>query len=481
MINHIWCRLLHFQFGVKGDTLPFVGVPRIGNNDPFISFSTPQGRRISANVFYLIGRDENFAEWASSDIMFTSYGVTARPTDKLRLNATYSLQSFNRRSDGSIVGNIRLPRLNALEKWMITLLVIVLLSFLSTVPRKSGAHLYQGVVHLLEGYLTPFAGYLLARSQAWSERDIRRLLQWLAALAVYLTLAGALQYFLGVYFFSPTYLGVGEKTDRAVSGFGSPVEFGHVMASLTLLCLFLHTITRDAALRALIIVAATAAACGIALSLTRACWAGALVSLGYVFWKDTKVRGVLAVGALAAVIVLAVALPLVMRTEVFEQRLAELTPIYNRLALWSTAANMIAHNPVFGVGFGFRTFNDEKRDYLISFGPSALGQYALEPGVPHNEFLHVFAMMGMVGFGAYVLVYLNAWRIARDRRREAGDGAYVRARLATYVQAILLIFIVGGMVSEMWTYRYLLTLLFFLVGILASPGQTDGGSGTGNR
>ena len=97
--------------GVNGDTLPFVGVPRIGNNDPFISFSTPQGRRISATVFYLVGRDENFSEWASSDIVYATYGVTARPTDKLRLNATYSLQSFNRRSDGSIVGNIRVPRL----------------------------------------------------------------------------------------------------------------------------------------------------------------------------------------------------------------------------------------------------------------------------------------------------------------------------------------------------------------------------------
>lgn len=97
--------------GVKGDTLPFVGVPRIGNNDPFINFSTPQGRRISASVFYLVGRDENFSEWASSDIVYATYTLNVRPTDKLRVNATYSLQSFNRRSDGSIVGNIRVPRL----------------------------------------------------------------------------------------------------------------------------------------------------------------------------------------------------------------------------------------------------------------------------------------------------------------------------------------------------------------------------------
>ena len=370
-----------------------------------------------------------------------------------------------------LLGKERLPRLSALERWMIVLLAIVALSFLSTVPRKSGHDLYQGVVHMLEGYLTPFAGYLIARTQRWSDRDVRLLLQCLAALAVYLAAVGAAQYFFGVYYFSPTYLGVGDKTDRAVSGFGSPVEFGHVMACLTLLCLFLHTVTTDAGRRALILLAAVAAACGLALSLTRACWLGAAVALTYVFWKDRRVRGVLLSGALVAGLALAVALPLVMRTDVFEKRLTELTPIYNRLALWSTAANMIAHNPLFGVGFGYRTFNDEKREYLVSFGPSALGKYALEPGVPHNEFLHVFAMLGIVGFGAYVRVYQSAFRVARARR-EAPDGAdEFRARLAPYVQAMFLVFFVGGMVSEMWTFRYLLTLLFFLVGVMASaPG-----------
>ena len=97
--------------GVNGDTLPFVGTPRIGNSEPYISINTPAGNRVSANAFYLYGRDENFYEWASSNIVIASYGVTVRPTDKVRVNATYSLQSYNRRSDGSIVANNRIPRL----------------------------------------------------------------------------------------------------------------------------------------------------------------------------------------------------------------------------------------------------------------------------------------------------------------------------------------------------------------------------------
>jgi hypothetical protein len=94
-----------------GDTTDFVGTPRIPNNDWLISFNTPSGRRLSASVFYIWGRDENFYEWASSEFVVWTYGLNFRPTDKLRMNATYNVQSFNRRTDGSIVANNRIPRL----------------------------------------------------------------------------------------------------------------------------------------------------------------------------------------------------------------------------------------------------------------------------------------------------------------------------------------------------------------------------------
>ena len=97
--------------GANGETLPFTGRDRIPNSEAFLSFNSPGGAKVSANAFYLWGRDENFFEWASSNVIFATYGLTVRPTDKLRLNATYNLQSYNRRSDGSIVGNNRIPRL----------------------------------------------------------------------------------------------------------------------------------------------------------------------------------------------------------------------------------------------------------------------------------------------------------------------------------------------------------------------------------
>ena len=94
-----------------GDTIAFSGLGRIPNSEAFLSVNTPAGLPVAFNAFYLWGNDENFYEWASSSVMITTYGLTFRPTDKLRMNATYNLQSFNRRSDGSIVANNRIPRL----------------------------------------------------------------------------------------------------------------------------------------------------------------------------------------------------------------------------------------------------------------------------------------------------------------------------------------------------------------------------------
>jgi hypothetical protein len=97
--------------GTAGDTLPFTGTPRIPNSEAFLSLNTPTGHSVSAHVFYLWGRDENFFEWSSSNIIIGQYGLNYRPTERLRAEATYNLQSFNRRTDGSIVGNTRIPRL----------------------------------------------------------------------------------------------------------------------------------------------------------------------------------------------------------------------------------------------------------------------------------------------------------------------------------------------------------------------------------
>ena len=87
-----------------GEYLPFVGVPRLENLDLVLSLTTPEFKHFSGYVNALWGKDENFYEWSSANIAYVTVQLDWRPTEKLRLNTTYNLQQFKRRSDGSLVG-----------------------------------------------------------------------------------------------------------------------------------------------------------------------------------------------------------------------------------------------------------------------------------------------------------------------------------------------------------------------------------------
>ncbi len=93
------------------EILPFTGTPDLGNLDYVVQLTTPRFSTVSGNVFLIWGRDENFFEWASADIVFARYGVDWRPTQQLRVNPQYQLQQYRRRSDNSLVGRRRIPRL----------------------------------------------------------------------------------------------------------------------------------------------------------------------------------------------------------------------------------------------------------------------------------------------------------------------------------------------------------------------------------
>jgi hypothetical protein len=91
--------------------LPFGGTPNLHNLDYVVTANTPQFSKFTGSVLYIRGRDENFFEWSSADIVFATYALDYRPTTQLRISPQYQLQSYDRRTDGSTVGVGRIPRL----------------------------------------------------------------------------------------------------------------------------------------------------------------------------------------------------------------------------------------------------------------------------------------------------------------------------------------------------------------------------------
>lgn len=97
--------------GQPSDTIAFMGTARLPNRDWVLSASTPQLKHLTLSALYVWGKDENFAEWASSDITYANISADIRASEQLRLGFTYQLQDFIRPSDRSRSGRVQDPRL----------------------------------------------------------------------------------------------------------------------------------------------------------------------------------------------------------------------------------------------------------------------------------------------------------------------------------------------------------------------------------
>ena len=97
--------------GSAVDTVKFTGTPRIPNLDYVLSLTTPNFQHLNLSVLYVWGHDENFFEWASGNIGYLTFNADWRPTTQLRLSQSYVLQTYRRRSDGSLAGESQIPRL----------------------------------------------------------------------------------------------------------------------------------------------------------------------------------------------------------------------------------------------------------------------------------------------------------------------------------------------------------------------------------
>lgn len=104
-------RVLVPRAGGLADTLPFVGTPRLPNRDWSLSLASPRLKYATFSSTVIYGVDENFAEWSSADIWYVNLSADIRPTDQLRIQPSYVLQDFWRRTNHTRVQQARLPRL----------------------------------------------------------------------------------------------------------------------------------------------------------------------------------------------------------------------------------------------------------------------------------------------------------------------------------------------------------------------------------
>ena len=97
--------------GMRVDTIPFTGVGRLPNRDYVLSITTPQFKYFGFNGLGIVGRDDNFSEWAPSNIGYYTLTANIRPSDRMRIDATYLWSYYDRPSDGTRTAETRIPRM----------------------------------------------------------------------------------------------------------------------------------------------------------------------------------------------------------------------------------------------------------------------------------------------------------------------------------------------------------------------------------
>lgn len=101
----------HVFTGTLADPLPFVPSGRIGTFATQVSLSTPQFSAFTASVGATLGNDVDFLETSRVRRLDYNASLEARPTQQLRVGATYRSTSFTRRRDDVRTASTRIPRL----------------------------------------------------------------------------------------------------------------------------------------------------------------------------------------------------------------------------------------------------------------------------------------------------------------------------------------------------------------------------------
>jgi len=172
-----------------------------------------------------------------------------------------------------------------------------------------------------------------------------------------------------------------------------------------------------------------------------------------------------------AFVVFLIALPWILDTSLFDsvqivKRFTEMDSIYNRVAVYATALNMMIHHPILGVGFGASAFANHLMEYITSVG-SVSPQYASNLGAPHNEYFNIGTHAGFTGLMLFIFVLVFTFRNLRLVENAPSLPDHVRYA-AQYVRVIMLIYCVSILFVDAGPFAYLGTLIFFLAGFMVS-------------
>lgn len=361
---------------------------------------------------------------------------------------------------------IKHPRLTHLEYLMIAYLSYALISLTMT---TSSIKIRLDLWFFMQ-YAIPMLMFIISSRIDWSERNIRMLLASFTLMGILLAVMGILQVFFGVGMFTADYQTVtGGHMSRAHGAFTNAHTYSATLLIFFILTLLQYGLYRDSLVRFALIAAMLFMTVGIILGQTRGPWLGFVLALFIVYLNDRNIRTVMAIGGMTALIAGIIVLISMTGLGFLEDRVSNVGTIAGRITTWATAVNMIAHHPVFGVGFGSEAFILHKNEYLSGIG-SLSAQNAVHLGVPHNEYIHVAVQLGITGLLMFLGILYSLVRLMLRVHKDVENHS-INRQLGAYTGAILIGLLFNSMFSDTFLQDYFWMLAFFLAGLAVGKPQ----------
>ncbi len=345
-------------------------------------------------------------------------------------------------------------------------------------PSEGG--LRNDVVNLIVPYAIPFFAFFVAKNVLREERHLRWLLATLVGLGVLLSVIGIVEYATGVTLFRPVRYDA-DTNKRTTATLGGAFEFGMVLTA-SLFAAFPMLLRRrlGAGRRALLLAAMGPISISIYLARTRSVWVGVAIGLVIMAFYERRLRRPLATVAVLGVVAGALVWSFLPGSTEVARRAFDLPPIYNRISLTATSLSMVAENPVFGAGYGRYTFIEDKWPHISGFG-GVPGYYAIDVGVPHNEFLHVLILVGIVGFTPYAALFWFGWSTARRVLLSPHAVSETLRGTALLLLGLYGMYVMNGLVHDMMGGSQPSNQLYMLLGAVEGARLRSASAGRGSR
>ncbi|MBC7235087.1 MAG: O-antigen ligase family protein [Chloroflexi bacterium] len=302
----------------------------------------------------------------------------------------------------------RLPR--------IVLADVLLLAFLGA-SALSVPHAIVGLQSAVQSFfdllVIPTAIYFLARCLITNQEELRGVMVALLIVGLYLGLLATREQLTGDVWFYPEDRSVQYTASirRVVGLLGNPAYIAVTIDMTIPFAWYLFFKARHHRLGLILIILAMMA--GVFFCMNRSGWVGLVVALIVLALFVRRFRPIFFLMVMLALIVAGSYWALITTSAAVQERLTAQGPIDYRMETWDVAWRMIRDNPIFGIGYeNFRLIYSQYGYWDV---------YLRATPTPHNTFLWVMLMGGIVALLPYVLFWGAALFLAL--------GAYLRGKL----------------------------------------------------